>query len=88
MRPSACPSALRPRARAPLHAAQMAIGAFLLTIKLTGKNGLGLAAMSAALLVNIGITALNKEADVDKAGLIFWGVMQAAIGGLAFLNEK
>jgi hypothetical protein len=67
---------------------KMAIGAFLLTIKLTGKTGLGLAAMSAALLVNVGITALNKEADVDKAGLIFWGVMQAAIGGLSFLNEK
>jgi len=67
---------------------KMAIGAFLLTLKLTGKTGLGLAAMCATLLVNVGITALNKETAVDKAGLAFWGVMQAVIGGLAFLNEK
>ena len=86
------PAAPRPlrraHARVRLRPAQMAIGAFLLTLKLTGKTGLGLAAMCATLLVSVGITALNKETAVDKASLAFWGVMQAVIGGLAFLNEK
>jgi hypothetical protein len=67
---------------------KIALGLFLLTSKLTGKTGLGLAAMSAGLLANIIITGLNSDTGIEKGGLVFWGVMQGAIGTLAFLNEK
>ena len=68
---------------------KLAVGLFLLTTKITGKTGLGLAAMSATILANVILTALKAEdTGVEKGGLIFWGVVQAAIGTLAYLNEK
>jgi hypothetical protein len=68
---------------------KLAVGLFLLTTKITGKTGLGLAAMSATILANVVLTALKAEdTGVEKGGLIFWGVVQAAIGTLAYLNEK
>ena len=86
------PAAPRPlrraHARVRLRPAQMAIGAFLLTLKLTGKTGLGLAAMCAGFLVNIAIVLSGPDYAGDKAGLAFWAVLQATLGGLAFMNEK
>ena len=65
---------------------QLALGLFLLTTKLTGNTGLGLAAMCAGFLVNIVLCAPDYAGD--KAGLAFWAVLQATLGGLAFMNEK
>lgn len=67
-----------------------AVGALLLAYKITGKLGLGLAAMCATLLVNVVVSALKyaPETGVDKAGLVVWGVLQTAIGTMAYLNDK
>jgi hypothetical protein len=88
------PSQSTPRATAHLACAmrlppprlQLALGLFLLTTKLTGNTGLGLAAMCAGFLVNIVFCAPDYAGD--KAGLAFWAVLQATLGGLAFMNEK
>jgi len=59
---------------------KLAIVLFLLVTKTTGKNGYGLAASA---LTIIGLCIKNAiEADkmgIEKPGLIFWGVVQAAI---------
>lgn len=67
---------------------KIAIGLFLVTAKMTGKTGLGLVAMSATILLNVVLSALKPDTGVEKGGLLFWGVVQAAIGALAYLNEK
>lgn len=67
---------------------KLALGLFLLTTKLTGNTGLGLAAMCAGFLVNIAIVLSGPDYAGDKAGLAFWAVLQATLGGLAFMNEK
>lgn len=65
---------------------KLAIGAFLVALKVTGKLDLALAAMSATSLLNVVVTALKTSLPIDKAGLIFWAVIQSAIGGLALMN--
>jgi hypothetical protein len=42
--------------------------------------------MCAGFLVNIVLCAPDYAGD--KAGLAFWAVLQATLGGLAFMNEK
>lgn len=67
---------------------QLALGLFLLTTKLTGNTGLGLAALCAGFLVNIAMLLCAPDYAGDKSGLAFWAVLQATLGGLAFMNEK
>ena len=68
---------------------KLAVGAFLMALKVTGKPGLGLAAMCATLLLNVAVTAVKaSETGVAKGGLVVWAVLQGAIGTLAYLNEK
>ena len=59
-----------------------------MTIKMTGKTGLGLVAVAAVLLANVVLTGLKPDTGVAKEGLVVWAVLQGAIGTLAFLNEK
>ena len=67
---------------------QLALGLFLLTTKLTGNTGLGLAALCAGFLVNIAMLLCAPDYAGDKSCLAFWAVLQATLGGLAFMNEK
>ena len=68
---------------------KLAVGVFLMALKVTGKPGLGLAAMCATLLLNVAATAVKaSETGVAKGGLVVWAVLQGAIGTLAYLNEK
>ena len=71
------------------HCAQMSTGFFLLTTKMTGKRGLGLAACTAGNVLN----CIKAIIDADKVGLNkpalgVWAAVSAAIGLLAFKNEK
>ena len=70
------------------HCAQMSTGFFLLTTKMTGKRGLGLAACTAGNVLN----CIKAIIDADKVGLNkpalgVWAAVSAAIGLLAFKNQ-
>jgi hypothetical protein len=71
------------------HCAQLALGSCLLVSKLTGKAGLGLAALAGVNAVNC-IKTLSRADDVGlaKPGLIVWTVLQSAVAAMAYLNEK
>ena len=66
----------------------MNIGAFLVVSQLTGKRGLGFAAMMLTNFINM-LKAYTRadKVGLDKAGLAIWSVLMAAFGILAYKNE-
>ena len=73
--------------RAPVYCAQLALGACLLVTKLTGKPGLGLAALGAVNAVNCLKTVTRAdEIGLAKPGLLVWTVFQAVVAAMAYMN--
>ena len=69
--------------------AQLQVGTFLLVNKLTGNLGLGVAAtMATGIFACIKAVLEGKETGIDKAGPLAWGVVQAAIGILAYMSTS
>jgi hypothetical protein len=68
---------------------KLALGACLLVTKMTGKAGLGLAALAAVNAVNCLKTLTRAdEVGLAKPGLIVWTVFQSAVAAMAYLNDK
>ena len=67
---------------------KLCTGLFLVTTKLTGNRGLGLAAGAAGSVANCVKTLTRADAvGLKKPGLIVWTVVQSAVALLAFKNE-
>jgi len=68
---------------------KLALGACLLVTKLTGKPGLGLAALAVVNAVNCLKTLTRAdEVGLAKPGLIVWTVFQGVVAVMAYMNEK
>jgi hypothetical protein len=68
---------------------KIALGLFLVVSKLTGKTGLGLAALAGCAALNcIKTIARADSVGLAKPGLIVWTVLQSAVAALAYINEK
>lgn len=68
---------------------KLALGLFLVVSKLTGKTGLGLAALAGCTGLNCIKTITRADSvGLAKPGLIVWTVLQSAIAALAYMNEK
>ena len=73
----------------PNHCAQMSTGLFMLTTKMTGKRGLGLAACTACNVVNCIKAIIDADTiGLKKPALGAWAAVSAVVGLLAFKNEK
>ena len=67
---------------------KLCTGLFLVTTKLTGNRGLGLAAGAAGSVANCVKTLTRADAvGLKKPGLLVWTVVQSAVALLAFKNE-
>jgi hypothetical protein len=83
------PSAVSKRLFENFDFVKLSTGLFLFTTKMTGKRGLGLAACTAGNVLN----CIKAIIDADKVGLKkpalgVWAAVSAAIGLVAFKNEK